>query len=146
MEAPGPYLSERQWGTVREDDSTNGDAWSYSSHDQARSRIYRWCEGIKDHDFSLDVIEITVHNRGPSRETLDLSLPAGSRARSVRQLDPYPADNPKTARSRSMTAVPPPSPQVNDADDDRAPEPVVVPVCAHAPTRRSGLVVRCRGA
>jgi hypothetical protein len=35
------YLSERQWGTVREDYSVNGDAWSYFSHDQARSRAYR---------------------------------------------------------------------------------------------------------
>jgi hypothetical protein len=34
----GPYLAERQWGTVREDYSENGDAWSYFSHDQARSR------------------------------------------------------------------------------------------------------------
>jgi len=37
----GPYLSERQWGTVREDYSDNGDAWNYFSHDQARSRAYR---------------------------------------------------------------------------------------------------------
>jgi hypothetical protein len=40
----GPYLSERQWGTVREDYSSGGDAWSYFSHDQARSRAYRWGE------------------------------------------------------------------------------------------------------
>jgi hypothetical protein len=40
----GPYLSERQWGTVREDYSDNGDAWNYFSHDQARSRAYRWGE------------------------------------------------------------------------------------------------------
>jgi hypothetical protein len=40
----GPYLSERQWGTVREDYSSNGDAWSYFSHDQARSRAYHWGE------------------------------------------------------------------------------------------------------
>ena len=40
----GPYLSERQWGTVREDYSDNGDAWSYFTHDQARSRAYRWGE------------------------------------------------------------------------------------------------------
>jgi len=40
----GPYLSERQWGTVREDYSTDGDAWNYFSHDQARSRAYRWGE------------------------------------------------------------------------------------------------------
>src|SRR5690349_20244341 len=37
----GPYLSERQWGTVREDYSTDGNAWDYFSHDQARSRAYR---------------------------------------------------------------------------------------------------------
>jgi hypothetical protein len=48
----GPYLSERQWGTVREDYSDTGDAWDYFSHDQARSRAYRWGEdgiaGISD--------------------------------------------------------------------------------------------------
>jgi hypothetical protein len=40
----GPYLSERQWGTVREDYSDNGDAWDYVSHEQARSYAYRWGE------------------------------------------------------------------------------------------------------
>ena len=40
----GPYLSERQWGTVREDYSENGDAWKYFTHDQARSRAYHWGE------------------------------------------------------------------------------------------------------
>src|SRR6202047_2101122 len=40
----GPYLSERQWGTVREDYSPNGDAWQYFPHDHARSRAYRWGE------------------------------------------------------------------------------------------------------
>jgi hypothetical protein len=40
----GPYLSERQWGTVREDYSQDGSAWDYFSHDQARSRAYRWGE------------------------------------------------------------------------------------------------------
>jgi hypothetical protein len=40
----GPYLSERQWGTVREDYSTDGNAWDYFSHDQARSRAYHWGE------------------------------------------------------------------------------------------------------
>ncbi len=48
----GPYLSERQWGTVREDYSDDGDAWSYFSHDASRSRTYRWGEdglaGISD--------------------------------------------------------------------------------------------------
>lgn len=40
----GPYLSERQWGTVREDYSADGEAWDYVTHDQARSRAYRWGE------------------------------------------------------------------------------------------------------
>ena len=40
----GPYLSDRQWGTVREDYSADGDAWNYLPHDHARSRAYRWGE------------------------------------------------------------------------------------------------------
>jgi hypothetical protein len=48
----GPYLSERAWGTVREDYSSGGTAWEYLSHDHARSRAYRWNEdglaGISD--------------------------------------------------------------------------------------------------
>ena len=53
----GPYLSERQWGTVREDYSTTGDAWNYFTHDEARSRAYQWGEdgiaGISDNQQQL---------------------------------------------------------------------------------------------
>ncbi|MDF2458763.1 MAG: uncharacterized protein K0S79_1179 [Nitrospira sp.] len=53
----GPYLSERQWGTVREDYSEGGDAWNYFTHDHARSRAYRWGEdgigGISDEQQQL---------------------------------------------------------------------------------------------
>jgi hypothetical protein len=53
----GPYLRERQWGTVREDYSQDGNAWNYFSHDQARSRAYHWGEdglaGICDDKRSL---------------------------------------------------------------------------------------------
>ena len=53
----GPYLSERAWGTVREDYSAGGTAWEYFSHDQARSRAYRWNEdgiaGISDRHQSI---------------------------------------------------------------------------------------------
>jgi hypothetical protein len=53
----GPYLSERQWGTVREDYSANGDAWNYFSHDNAQYRAYRWGEdglaGISDNRQTL---------------------------------------------------------------------------------------------
>ena len=49
----GPYLSERQWGTVREDYSANGDAWHYLPFDQSHYRVYRWGEdgiaGISDY-------------------------------------------------------------------------------------------------
>jgi hypothetical protein len=61
----GPYLSERQWGTVREDYSEDGDAWNYFSHDQARSRAYRWGEdglaGISD-DRQLLCFALTLWN------------------------------------------------------------------------------------
>jgi hypothetical protein len=54
LELWGPYLSERQWGTVREDYSSNGDAWNYFTHDHARSRAYRWGEdgiaGLSDYN------------------------------------------------------------------------------------------------
>src|SRR5262245_26423132 len=53
----GPYLSERQWGTVREDYSPDGSAWDYFPHDHARSRAYRWGEdgllGITDRQCRL---------------------------------------------------------------------------------------------
>ena len=53
----GPYLSERQWGTVREDYSPHGSAWDYLPHDHARSRAYRWGEdgigGFSDHNQRL---------------------------------------------------------------------------------------------
>ena len=63
----GPYLSERQWGTVREDYSDDGNAWAYFSHDQSRSRAYRWGEdglgGICDDKqrlcFALALVERT---------------------------------------------------------------------------------------
>ena len=53
----GPYLAERAWGTVREDYSADGKAWEYFTHDQSRSRAYRWNEdglgGICDQEQRL---------------------------------------------------------------------------------------------
>ena len=61
----GPYLSERQWGTVREDYSENGNAWEYLPHDHARSRAYRWGEdgiaGFTDHHQRL-CLSLTLWN------------------------------------------------------------------------------------
>src|SRR5262244_3368216 len=65
----GPYLSERQWGTVREDYSDNGDAWNYFTHDHARSRAYRWGEdglaGISDEKQQLCFAVALWNGRDP---------------------------------------------------------------------------------
>src|SRR3954468_18897138 len=62
----GPYLSERQWGTVREDRSASGDAWNDFPHDHARSRAYRWGEdglaGYSD-DQQLLCFSLALWNR-----------------------------------------------------------------------------------
>jgi hypothetical protein len=65
----GPYLSERQWGTVREDYSLDGNAWGYFSHDQARSRAYHWGEdglaGISDEKQALCLALALWNGRDP---------------------------------------------------------------------------------
>ena len=65
----GPYLSERQWGTVREDYSINGEAWDYVTHDQARSKAFRWGEegiaGISDDQQLLNFSVALWNNNDP---------------------------------------------------------------------------------
>ena len=65
----GPYLSERAWGTVREDYSEQGDAWNHLSHDQARSCAYRWNEdglaGISDESQVLCLALALWNGRDP---------------------------------------------------------------------------------
>jgi len=65
----GPYLSERQWGTVREDYSAHGTAWDYFPHDHARSRAYRWGEdgiaGFSDRDQRLCLAVALWNGRDP---------------------------------------------------------------------------------
>jgi hypothetical protein len=65
----GPYLSERQWGTVREEYSQDGNAWNYFSHDQSRSRAYRWGEdgiaGISDDEQQLCFAVALWNGRDP---------------------------------------------------------------------------------
>src|SRR6266498_1683411 len=65
----GPYLSEREWGTVREDYSAGGDAWEYFPHDHARSRAYRWGEdgiaGISDSKQNLCLALALWNGRDP---------------------------------------------------------------------------------
>ena len=63
----GPYLSERQWGTVREDYSPDGNAWDYFTHDQARSRAYRWGEdgigAIRPEDILVGQVVARLYRR-----------------------------------------------------------------------------------
>src|SRR6195952_3154843 len=65
----GPYLSERQWGTVREDYSADGDAWNFLPHDHARSRAYRWGEdgigGFADDRLNLCLSVAMWNGRDP---------------------------------------------------------------------------------
>src|SRR4051812_8764056 len=65
----GPYLSERAWGTVREDYSADGSAWDYLPHDHARSRAYRWNEdglaGVCDERQHLCLALALWNNRDP---------------------------------------------------------------------------------
>ena len=77
----GPYVSERQWGTVREDYSADGDAWNYLPHDQARSRAYRWGEdglaGFCDVEQRLCLALALWNGRAPILKERAFGLPSG---------------------------------------------------------------------
>ncbi|HEY1770579.1 MAG TPA: hypothetical protein VGG02_10035 [Chthoniobacterales bacterium] len=88
----GPYLSERQWGTVREDYSANGDAWNYFPHDQARSRAYRWGEdgigGICDFKQRLCFAFAFWNGRDPilKERLFGLTGPQGNHGEDVKEV------------------------------------------------------------
>ena len=87
----GPYLSERQWGTVREDYSANGDAWNYLPHDHARSRAYRWGEdgllGITDRECRLCFALALWNGKDPilKERLFGLSNPQGNHGEDVKE-------------------------------------------------------------
>src|SRR6476661_3860149 len=87
----GPYLSERQWGTVREDYSSNGDAWNFLPHDHARSKAYRWGEdgiaGLCDR-YQLLVFALALWNgRDPilKERMFGLTSSEGNRGEDVKE-------------------------------------------------------------
>src|SRR3954466_14993377 len=87
----GTYLSERQWGTVREDYSANGDAWRHLPHDHARSRAYRWGEdgiaGLCDR-YQLLVFSVALWNgRDPilKERLFGLTSAEGNRGEDVKE-------------------------------------------------------------
>jgi hypothetical protein len=91
----GPYLSERQWGTVREDYSPDGNAWAYFSHDHARSRAYRWGEdgiaGICDDEQQLCLALALWNGRDPilKERLFGLTGPEGNHGEDVKELYYY---------------------------------------------------------
>ncbi|WP_229311019.1 MGH1-like glycoside hydrolase domain-containing protein [Larkinella soli] len=91
----GPYLSERQWGTVREDYSPTGNAWAYIPHDAARSRAYRWGEegigGFSDDRQRLCFALALWNGRDPilKERLFGLSGPEGNHGEDVKELYYY---------------------------------------------------------
>jgi hypothetical protein len=87
----GSYLSERQWGTVREDYSPNGDTWNYFTHDQARSRAYRWGEdgllGFTDRECRLCFALALWNGRDPilKERLFGLTGPEGNHGEDVKE-------------------------------------------------------------
>jgi len=87
----GPYLSERHWGTVREDYSANGTCWEYFPHDHARSRAYRWGEdgllGITDREGRLCFALALWNGRDPilKERLFGLSGPEGNHGEDVKE-------------------------------------------------------------
>ncbi|MBD1261597.1 glucosidase [Maribacter polysiphoniae] len=108
----GPYLSERQWGTVREDYSSNGDAWNYLPHDHARSRTYRWGEdgiaGISDRYCNI-CFGVTLWNGKDSilKERLfGLSGPRGNHGEDVKELYYYLENTPSHSYMKHLYKYP----------------------------------------
>ena len=87
----GPYLSERAWGTVREDYSPDGDAWDFLPHDHARSRAYRWSEdglgGISDESQFLCLSLALWNGHDPilKERAFGLTGPQGNRGEDVKE-------------------------------------------------------------
>src|SRR5215471_13884642 len=71
----GPYLSERAWGTVREDYSPYGNAWEYLSHDHARSRAYRWNEDGIAGIYVVDVERGDLQEKASRESTILANYP-----------------------------------------------------------------------
>lgn len=103
----GPYVSDRQWGTVREDYSANGDAWNYITHDMARSKTYRWGEegigGICDNEQLLCFAVALWNKKDPviKERYFGLSNPEGNHGEDVKELYYY-LDNTPTHSYQKM--------------------------------------------
>src|SRR6187431_341607 len=108
----GPYLSERQWGTVREDYSANGDAWDFFPHDHARSRAYRWGEdgiaGICDDKQRLCLALALWNGRDPilKERLFGLTNSEGNHGEDVKELYYYLDSTPTHSYMRMLYKYP----------------------------------------
>jgi hypothetical protein len=108
----GTYLSERQWGTVREDYSPNGDAWSYLTHDDARARAYRWGEdGLLGHCDNRGLFNFALalwNGKDPylKERLFGLSGPEGNHGETVCELYWYLDATPTGSYARALYKYP----------------------------------------
>lgn len=108
----GPYLSERQWGTVREDYSAHGDSWFFFPHDHARSRAYRWGEdgllGICDRQGRLCFALALWNGRDPilKERLFGLSGPEGNHGEDVKELYYYLDSTPTHSYMKALYKYP----------------------------------------
>jgi hypothetical protein len=108
----GTYLSERQWGTVREDYSANGDAWNYFTHEQARMRAYRWGEdGLLGMSDSRGIFNFAValwNGADPylKERLFGLSGPEGNHGETVGELYWYLDQTPTCSYARALYKYP----------------------------------------
>ena len=108
----GPYVSDRQWGTVREDYSANGDAWNYITHDMARSKAYRWGEegiaGICDENQLLCFGVSLWNKKDPiiKERYFGLSNPEGNHGEDVKELYYYLDNTPTHSYMKTLYKYP----------------------------------------
>jgi hypothetical protein len=108
----GPYLSERQWGTVREDYSSSGDCWNYFPHDHARSRAYRWGEdgllGFSDREGRLCFALALWNGRDPilKERLFGLTGPEGNHGEDVKECYYYLDSTPTHSYCRALYKYP----------------------------------------
>jgi hypothetical protein len=108
----GTYLSERQWGTVREDYSADGDAWGYLPHDHARSRAYRWGEdgllGICDRECRVCFALALWNGRDPilKERLFGLTNPEGNHGEDVKEQYFYLDATPTASYARALYKYP----------------------------------------
>src|SRR5258708_11778264 len=108
----GPYVSDRQWGTVREDYSPDGDAWNYITHDMARSKTYRWSEegiaGISDDEQYLCFAIALWNKKDPilKERYVGLSNPDGNHGEDVKELYYYLDSTPTHSYMKTLYKYP----------------------------------------